>query len=77
MKEPTPETWKHSHMLALALSRWDNEGGARPHFTAAGLTGATLPHAIQPSVNAASQKRAPPSASERATAASVTKGKVA
>ncbi len=28
MIEPTPEPWAQSHMLLLALSRWDNEGGS-------------------------------------------------
>jgi len=30
MAEPNPDKWSQSHMRWLALSRWDNEGGASP-----------------------------------------------
>jgi hypothetical protein len=30
MAEPNPDSWALSHMRWLALSRWDNEGGASP-----------------------------------------------
>ena len=30
MAEPNPDRWAQSHMRWLALSRWDNEGGASP-----------------------------------------------
>ena len=30
MAEPNPDHWALTHMRWLALSRWDNEGGASP-----------------------------------------------
>jgi len=30
MADPNPDRWAQSHMRWLALSRWDNEGGASP-----------------------------------------------
>ena len=30
MAEPNPDRWTQSHMRWLALTRWDNEGGASP-----------------------------------------------
>ncbi len=39
MAEPNPDTWAQSHMRWLALSRWDNEGGASPSRPTAGSAG--------------------------------------
>ena len=60
MKEPKPETSKQSNMLWLALSRWDNEGGARRHLPLAHSSGPRLQHVIKPSVSFAAKKRAIP-----------------
>jgi len=60
MKEPNPETSRQSNMLWLALSRWDNEGGARRNLPLAHLSGPRLQHVIKPSVNFAAKKRAIP-----------------
>ena len=30
MAELNPDTWSQSHMRLMALSRWDNDGGAVP-----------------------------------------------
>ena len=37
MVEPNPDNWALTHMRWLALSRWDNEGGASAFRPTAGL----------------------------------------
>ena len=39
MAEPNPDTWAQAHMRWLALSRWDNEGGASSSRPTAGSAG--------------------------------------
>lgn len=39
MAEPKPDHWALAHMRWLALSRWDNEGGASPSRHIDGSTG--------------------------------------
>jgi hypothetical protein len=53
MAEPNPDTWAQSHMRWLALSRWDNEGGASPFRPTAGSAGASLRRDIRPSATLA------------------------
>lgn len=53
MAEPNPDTWAQSHMRWLALSRWDNEGGASPLRPTAGSAGVSLRHDIWPLVDMA------------------------
>lgn len=36
MEEPNPRTWTLTHLRWLALSRWDNEGGASASRPTAG-----------------------------------------
>jgi hypothetical protein len=40
MTEPKPDSWAHSHMRWLALSRWDSEGDASPSRHTEGSAGA-------------------------------------
>jgi len=77
MNEPNPETWKQSHMLFIALSRWDNEGGARRYLPSAGLSEPRLQHAIKPSVNFAANKLAMPVNPEFEAAVSTAQSKKA
>ena len=42
MAEPDPDTLARSQMRRLALSRWENEGGASPCGLVAGSTVPTL-----------------------------------
>jgi hypothetical protein len=60
MAEPNPDTWAQSHKRRLALSRWDNEGGASASRPVAGSTGPTLRHGIWPRVDIAELKRSKP-----------------
>jgi len=48
MAEPNPDKWAQSHMRWLALSRWDNEGGASPLRPTAGSTDPNLRHDFYP-----------------------------
>lgn len=43
MSEPNPDHWASTHMRWLALSRWDNEGGASAFRPTAKLIESTLP----------------------------------
>jgi hypothetical protein len=43
MSEPNPDHWASTHMRWLALSRWDNEGGASASRLTAKLTKSTQP----------------------------------
>ena len=43
MSEPNPDHWALTHMRWLALSRWDNEGGASASRPAAELSESTQP----------------------------------
>ena len=43
MVEPNPDNWALTHMRWLALSRWDNEGGASASRPAAELSESTQP----------------------------------
>jgi hypothetical protein len=54
MAEPNPEPWAQAHMRWLALSRWDNEGGASPSRPTAGT--ASRRHDIRPSADKAEAK---------------------
>lgn len=48
MAEPNPDKWAQSHMRWLALSRWDNEGGASPSRYTAGSADPTPRHEVHP-----------------------------
>jgi hypothetical protein len=39
MAEPNPDHWVLTHLRWLALSRWDNEGGASPSRPTSGRAG--------------------------------------
>jgi ribose 5-phosphate isomerase B len=56
MAELNPDTWTQSHMRWIALSRWDNEGGASPSWPTAGSAGASLRHDIRSSADLAGRK---------------------
>ncbi len=42
MAVPNPNPWAQSHLRWLALSRWDNEGGASPLRPTSGCAGTPL-----------------------------------
>jgi hypothetical protein len=44
MAEPNPDRWAQSHMPWLALSRWDDEGGASPSRRTEGSADTTPGH---------------------------------
>ena len=48
MAEPNPDRWVLSHMRWLALSRWDNEGGASPSRHTGGSADPTPRHEVRP-----------------------------
>jgi hypothetical protein len=48
MAEPNPDRWAQSHMRWLALSRWDNEGGASPSRHAEGSADPPPRHEVRP-----------------------------
>ena len=48
MAEPNPDTWAQSHMRWLALSRWDNEGGASRSRPTKGSADPTFRHEVRP-----------------------------
>ena len=48
MAEPNPDRWAQSHMRWLALSRWDNEGGASPSRHTEGSADPTPRHEVRP-----------------------------
>jgi hypothetical protein len=48
MAEPNPDSWAQFHMRWLALSRWDNEGGASPSRPTEGSADPTLSHDVRP-----------------------------
>ena len=47
MAEPNPDRWAQSHMRWLALSRWDNEGGASPSRHTEGSAETTPGHEVR------------------------------
>ena len=53
MKEPNPDGWALTHMRWLALSRWDNEGGASAFRPTAVLSESTRPRPRNPRRQAA------------------------
>ena len=48
MAEPNPDRWAQSHMRWLALSRWDNEGGASISRHTEGSADPTPRHEVGP-----------------------------
>ena len=58
MTEPNSDTGVQSHMRWLALSRWENEGGAGLSRPTAGSVGPALRHQIRPRVSTAQTKGA-------------------
>ena len=48
MAELNPDKWAQSHMRSLALSRWDNEGGASPSRPTEGSAVPTPRHGARP-----------------------------
>jgi hypothetical protein len=48
MAEPNPDRWAQYHMRRLALSRWDNEGGASPFRHTEGSADPTPRHEVRP-----------------------------
>jgi hypothetical protein len=52
MAEPNPDPWAQSHTRWLALSRWDNEGGASPWRHTEGSVEQTVSPAIRSDLGA-------------------------
>ena len=50
MAEPNPDNWALTHMRWLALSRWDNEGGASPFRTTSGSEDPSIHKAQTPAL---------------------------
>ena len=75
MTEPNSDTGVQSHMRWLALSRWENEGGAGLSRPTAGSVGPALRHQIRPRVSTAQTKGAELQRCHRLDARSI--GKVA
>lgn len=56
MAKPKPDTWAQTHMRWLALSRWDNEGGASPLRPTSGSARTPLRNNIWPAIELAGIK---------------------